>query len=102
MGRPTDLYIGTSNQISENYKTYIDGLPKSCESIEKVTEYLGNKNKREGLSGAEDKVLTYAESKLEPTGGGRISKKRPTARRLRSSKARKARKVRKARATRRR
>ena len=48
-----------------------------------------------------EKYKNLYESTSNSTGGRRRSKKRPTARRLRSSKARKARKVRKARATRR-
>ena len=99
MQRPSGLYIGNTNRISNNYQEYIDSLPKSCESIESIINYLTYKEKTDdGLGGGEGVVLEYAESKLKPIGGGRPSKKRPTARRLRSSKARK---VRKARATRR-
>ncbi len=95
MQRPSGLYIGNTNRISNNYQEYIDSLPKSCESIESIINYLKYKETTDnGLTGGEGAVLEYAESKLEPTGGGRPSKKRPTARRLRSSKARKARKAR--------
>ena len=102
MRRPSGIYNGDSDSIIENYKTYIDSLPKSCESINQIVDYLNFKytpKGGEGVSPAEDKVLTYAENKLKQNGGGRRSQKRPTARRRRSSKARKARK---ARATRRR
>jgi hypothetical protein len=99
MGRPSGIYNGDSDSIIEGYEKYIDSLPKSCDSIEQIIEYLNNKYKRGGLSSAEDGVLTYAESKLKPIGGGRRSQKRPTARRLRRRSSK--RKARKARATRR-
>lgn len=55
MRKPTGLYIGDSYQINENYKTYIDGLHKSCESIEQITEYLN--------------------FKLTPRGGGAVGRR---------------------------
>ena len=87
MRRPSGLYNGDNDSIIENYEKYIDSLPKSCESIEQITEYLNFKLTPRGGGGvsvAEDKVLTYAESKLKQNGGGRRSQKRPTARRRRS------------------
>ena len=51
MRRPSGLYNGDSDSIIENYEKYIDSLPKSCESIEQITEYLDNKYKRGGAVG---------------------------------------------------
>lgn len=87
-----------SDSILAGYQTYIDNLSK--ESIEQIINYLNNKYKKGGLSSAEDAVLNYAEKKLTQIGSGRISKKRPTARRLRRRSSK--RKARKSRATRRR
>jgi len=101
MGRPSDIYVGDTDGIMPDYKDTINNLTQS-EDIQKIVDYLKSKEKtRNGLTGGEDEVLTYAESKLKSIGGGRRSKKRPTARRRRSSKARKARKARKTRTTRR-
>ena len=55
----------------------------------------------DGPAAAAQDAVEYVQRLPKRRDGGRRSKKRPTARRLRSSKARKARKVRKARATRR-
>ena len=97
MRKPSGIYNGDTDGIMRNYRETIDDLPIVCDSIERIVDYLNFKLTRRGgggLSDAEGQVLDYAESKLKQNGGGRISKKRPTARRLRSSKARKARKAR--------
>jgi hypothetical protein len=98
MERPSDIYVGDTDNIMPDYKDTINNLTQS-EDIQKIVDYLKSKEKTKGLSSAEDGVLTYAESKLNPIGGGRRSQKRPTARRLRRRSSK--RNARKARATRR-
>jgi hypothetical protein len=59
MRKPIGLYIGDSKQINEDYKTYIDSLPKSCESIEQITDYLNFKLTPRGGGGCRPQKMKF-------------------------------------------
>ena len=51
--KPIGLYIEDSNQINtDSYKTFIDSLPNSCESVEQIVGYLNYKLTHRGGGGA--------------------------------------------------
>jgi hypothetical protein len=100
MGSPPLL---TELNIDIYIQKYINTADR--DKLQKIIEGLNRKWTDGGLDQRSEDVEIYnaASNKLKTFTAGRPkpSKKRPTARRIRSSKARKSRKARKARATRR-
>ena len=102
MNTPNIYQEGSNEIIRSDYEKYLESLNK--EDLQKIIDYLNNKEREDGISNGENIVFEKATFIIKSKNGGRrrsikSSKKHPTARRHRRSS--KARKSRKARATRR-
>jgi hypothetical protein len=104
MNTPNIYQEGNNEIIRSDYEKYLESLNK--EELQKIIDYLNNKERNGGISIGENTVFEKAKATfiIKSNNGGRrrsikSSKKHPTARRHRRSS--KARKARKARATRR-